>query len=87
VSGFIWKIETAPGQRVAKGDTLVVIESMKMEIPVVAEADGVIISIPVEEGGAVNEGNIVAVLEVSGALPCRYERRSGRAGRQGCQTI
>ena len=34
VSGFVWKIETAPGQRVAKGDTLVLIESMKMEIPV-----------------------------------------------------
>jgi biotin carboxyl carrier protein len=64
VSGFIWKVEKAPGQRVAKGDTLVVIESMKMEIPVVAEVDGTVVSIPVEEGGAVNEGNIIAVLEV-----------------------
>ncbi|MBR0934282.1 biotin/lipoyl-binding carrier protein [Bradyrhizobium jicamae] len=64
VSGFIWKIETAPGQRVAKGDTLLLIESMKMEIPVVAEADGVVVAIAVEEGGAVDEGNTVAVLEV-----------------------
>ncbi|MBR0799624.1 biotin/lipoyl-binding carrier protein [Bradyrhizobium jicamae] len=64
VSGFIWKIETTPGQRVAKGDTLLLIESMKMEIPVVAEADGVVVAIAVEEGGAVDEGNTVAVLEV-----------------------
>jgi len=63
VSGFVWKIETALGQRVAKGDTLIVIESMKMEIPVIAEADGVIVSISVEEGGAVDEGSTVAVLE------------------------
>jgi acetyl-CoA carboxylase biotin carboxyl carrier protein len=64
VSGFIWKVETAPGQRVAKGDTLVVIESMKMEIPVVAEADGLVLSIPVEEGAAVSEGNIVVIMEI-----------------------
>ena len=36
VAGFVWKVETAPGTRVVKGDTLIVIESMKMEIPVVA---------------------------------------------------
>ncbi|SDI16397.1 MULTISPECIES: biotin/lipoyl-binding carrier protein [Bradyrhizobium] len=64
VSGFVWKIETAPGQRVAKGDTLVLIESMKMEIPIIAEADGVVVAIKVEEGGAVNEGSTVAILEV-----------------------
>jgi len=64
VSGFVWKVETALGQRVSKGDTLVVIESMKMEIPVIAEADGVVVIIAVEEGGAVNEGNTVAVLEI-----------------------
>jgi len=64
VSGFVWKIETALGQRVAKGDTLILIESMKMEIPVVAEADGVVVTIAVEEGAAVDEGSTVAVLEV-----------------------
>ena len=64
VSGFIWKIEAAAGQRVAKGDTIVVIEFMKMEIPVIAEADGVVVSIPLEEGAAVDEGKTVAVLEV-----------------------
>jgi acetyl-CoA carboxylase biotin carboxyl carrier protein len=64
VSGFVWKIEVAPGQRVAKGDTLVLIESMKMEIPVIAEADGVVVAIAVEEGAAVNEGSTVAILEI-----------------------
>lgn len=53
-----------PGQKVARGDTLVVIESMKMEIPVIAEVDGVVVSISVEEGGAVDEGKTVAVLEI-----------------------
>lgn len=64
VSGFVWKIETALGQKVALGDTLVLIESMKMEIPVTAEAAGVVVAITVEEGGAVNEGTTVAILEV-----------------------
>jgi acetyl-CoA carboxylase biotin carboxyl carrier protein len=64
VSGRVWKIETAPGQRVAKGDTLVLIESMKMEIPVIAEVDGVVVAIAVEEGAAVNEGSTVAILEI-----------------------
>ena len=64
VAGFVWKIETAPGARVVKGDTLVVIESMKMQIPIVAEADGVVVTVAVEEGGAVNEGITVAIIEV-----------------------
>jgi acetyl-CoA carboxylase biotin carboxyl carrier protein len=64
VSGFVWKIETALGQRVAIGDTLVLIESMKMEIPIMAEAEGVVVAIKVKEGGAVNEGSTVAILEV-----------------------
>ena len=64
VSGFVWKVEKEPGQRVARGETLILIESMKMEIPVVAEADGVVVTISVEEGAAVSEGSTVAVLEV-----------------------
>jgi acetyl-CoA carboxylase biotin carboxyl carrier protein len=46
------------------GDTLILIDSKKMEIPVVAEADGMVVKISVEEGAAVNEGNTVAVLEI-----------------------
>jgi acetyl-CoA carboxylase biotin carboxyl carrier protein len=64
VSGFVWKIETTPGQRVAAGETLILIESMKMEIPVMTETAGVVVAITVEEGGAVNEGSTVVILEV-----------------------
>jgi acetyl-CoA carboxylase biotin carboxyl carrier protein len=64
VSGFVWKIEVTSGQQVAKGDTLVLIESMKMEIPIIAEAQGVVVAITVEEGAAVNEGSTVAILEI-----------------------
>jgi biotin carboxyl carrier protein len=45
------------------GDTLILIDSEKMKIPVLAEADGMVVKISVEEGAAVNEGNTVAVLE------------------------
>ncbi|WP_247465743.1 acetyl-CoA carboxylase biotin carboxyl carrier protein subunit [Bradyrhizobium sp. 137] len=51
VSGFVWRVETELGRRVAKGETPILIEPMKMEIPVVAEADGVVVQIAVEEGG------------------------------------
>ncbi|MGB3867545.1 MAG: acetyl-CoA carboxylase biotin carboxyl carrier protein subunit [Xanthobacteraceae bacterium] len=64
VSGSIWKIEVALGQRVSRDDVLVVIESMKMEIPVVADADGVVVAIAVAEGEPVTEGAPVAVLEI-----------------------
>jgi acetyl-CoA carboxylase biotin carboxyl carrier protein len=64
VSGFVWKVEVASGQHVAKGDTLVLIESMKMEIPIIAEAQGVVVAVTVEEGAAVNEGSTVAILEI-----------------------
>jgi acetyl-CoA carboxylase biotin carboxyl carrier protein len=63
VSGSVWKIEVALGQKVADGDILVLIESMKMEIPVVAEAAGTVASILIAEGEAITEGQSVVVLE------------------------
>lgn len=63
VSGSVWKIQVEPGQRVSAGDALVLIESMKMEIPVIAEEDGIVISVRVEEGEAVAEGQVVVTLE------------------------
>jgi len=62
VAGSVWKVEVAVGQRVAAGDVLVIVESMKMEIPVEAPADGTVAEIRVTEGEAVAEGAIVAVL-------------------------
>ncbi|THD63179.1 MAG: biotin/lipoyl-binding carrier protein [Bradyrhizobium sp.] len=63
VSGSVWKIEVTLGQKVAEGDTLVLIESMKMEIPVIAEQAGAVASILVAEGDAITEGQSVVTLE------------------------
>jgi acetyl-CoA carboxylase biotin carboxyl carrier protein len=64
VSGSVWKIEVAVGQSVAVGDILMLIESMKMEIPVVVEGSGgKVASILVAEGEAIVEGQTVATLD------------------------
>lgn len=64
VSGSVWKIETKPGQKIEAGDAIMVIESMKMEIPVLADAAGTILSFAVKEGDAITEGQTVAILEI-----------------------
>ena len=62
VTGTVWKIEAPVGTRVAEGDTVVIIESMKMEIPVTAPRAGVVLEIHVAEGEVVAEDQSVAVL-------------------------
>ena len=62
VAGSVWKIVTAVGDTVEAGGTLMILESMKMEIPVIAEDGGRIEKFTVAETEAVNEGQIVAVL-------------------------
>jgi acetyl-CoA carboxylase biotin carboxyl carrier protein len=64
VSGSVWKIEVSAGQRIEEGDTIMLIESMKMEIPVVAEAAGTVASILVAEADAIVEGQAVAILDI-----------------------
>jgi acetyl-CoA carboxylase biotin carboxyl carrier protein len=59
----VWKVVKAAGDEVSDGDTLVILESMKMEIPVVAETDGVIAQMAVNEGDVVQEGDLIAVIE------------------------
>ncbi|MDI6097895.1 biotin/lipoyl-binding carrier protein [Actinoplanes sp. NEAU-A12] len=59
----VWKVVTAPGATVAEGDTLVILESMKMEIPVLAETDGTVAQLAVNEGDVVQEGDLIAVIE------------------------
>ena len=59
----VWKVVVAEGDRVADGDTLVILESMKMEIPVLAEQDGTVAALHVSEGDVVQEGDVLAVLE------------------------
>lgn len=52
-----------PGDAVAAGDTLLILESMKMEIPVVAESDGVVKQMAVNEGDVVQDGDLIAVID------------------------
>ena len=59
----VWKVVVAEGDTVSDGDTLVILESMKMEIPVLSEADGIISKLAVAEGDVVQEGDLIAVLE------------------------
>ena len=63
VTGTVWKIERKVGEKVAEGDVLMIIESMKMEIPVLATAAGTIAEFQVEEAEPVAEGQVVVVLE------------------------
>ena len=63
VTGSVWKIEAAVGAKLAAGDTIMVLESMKMEIPVIAEEGGTLAELRVSEGVPVAEGQVVAVLE------------------------
>ncbi len=56
----VWKVLVAEGDTVSDGDTLVILESMKMEIPVLAEVDGTISKVAVQEGALVQEGDLIA---------------------------
>jgi len=58
----VWKVVVAEGDTVADGDTLVILESMKMEIPVLAEGDGTVATLAVSEGDVVQEGDVIAVI-------------------------
>lgn len=64
VTGTVWKVETIVGQQVEEDDAVIIVESMKMEIPVPAPESGTVKEIRVAEGDTVEEGQVVAVLEV-----------------------
>ena len=59
----VWKVVVAEGDSVEDGDTLVILESMKMEIPVIAETSGKVAQLAVAEGDVVQEGDVIAVIE------------------------
>jgi biotin carboxyl carrier protein len=59
----VWKIVATEGAPVSDGDTLVILESMKMEIPVLAEESGTVSRLAVAEGDVVQEGDLIAVIE------------------------
>ena len=63
ITGTVWKVEVAVGQEIEEGDTVAILESMKMEMPVEAEDPGTVKEIRCEEGQSVQEGDVLVVLE------------------------
>jgi biotin carboxyl carrier protein len=62
VAGSVWKVEVVVGQRVAEGETLLIVESMKMEIPISAPVNGVVREVLVTEGESVADEQLVVIL-------------------------
>jgi acetyl-CoA carboxylase biotin carboxyl carrier protein len=62
ITGKVWKIVRPVGSRVAEDEEVIIVESMKMEIPVLAPADGEVVEIAVAEGDEVAEGQVVALI-------------------------
>jgi acetyl-CoA carboxylase biotin carboxyl carrier protein len=63
ITGNVWKIEKATGDEVSEGDVLIILESMKMEIPVEAPCGGKVLEFRVSEGDSVEEGAVLALIE------------------------
>lgn len=63
ITGNVWKITATPGDNLAEDEPIMILESMKMEIPVEAEDDGTVKEVRCEEGQAVSEGDVLIVLE------------------------
>ncbi len=63
ITGTVFKVETAVGSRVSEGDVLVILESMKMEMPIEAPVSGTVSEVRVEEGESVDEGQVLVVLD------------------------
>ena len=63
ITGVVFQVVTHPGDAVSEGDPVIVLESMKMEIPVEAPRAGAVKEIRVQEGQTVQEGDVIAVLE------------------------
>ena len=62
ITGTVWKIEVVVGDEITEGDVVVIMESMKMEMPIESEDDGTVAEILVEEGQSVQEGDVLVVL-------------------------
>lgn len=63
ITGTVWRVEVEVGDTIDEGDTVVILESMKMEMPVEAEDPGTVKEIRCQEGQAVSEGDTLVVLE------------------------
>jgi acetyl-CoA carboxylase biotin carboxyl carrier protein len=65
ITGTVWKIEKPAGSEVSEGDTVIILESMKMEMPVEAPCAGKVREIKIKEGEAVDEGKVLAIIDES----------------------
>ena len=65
ITANVWQVRVEVGQEVAEGDELVILESMKMEIPVLADVKGTVIEIVVSPGDVVNDGDPLVVIRES----------------------
>lgn len=65
ITGTVWKIEVEVGEEVEEEDELVILESMKMEMPVETPVDGTVKEILIKEGDAVSEGQVMFIVEAS----------------------
>lgn len=63
MAGNVWKVLVQPGDSVEFGQDVAILESMKMEIPITAENDGIVKEVKVNEGDFINEGDVLVVLE------------------------
>jgi acetyl-CoA carboxylase biotin carboxyl carrier protein len=63
ITGTVWQVKAQPGDKVEAGDALIVVESMKMEIPVITEDPGTVTEIRVKQKDPGAEGQVVAVIE------------------------
>jgi acetyl-CoA carboxylase biotin carboxyl carrier protein len=63
MAGNVWKLNVKQGDKVDSGQDVVILESMKMEIPIAAEETGTISELKVNEGDFVNEGDVIAVID------------------------
>lgn len=64
ITGTVWKIEMTAGSRVEEDDVIMILESMKMEIPVLVPEAGILKEITIEEGANVSEGETLAIIEI-----------------------
>jgi biotin carboxyl carrier protein len=63
LAATVWKVVVSEGDRVEDGDILVILESMKMDIPILSEVTGQVIELAVCEGDAIQEGDLIATVE------------------------
>lgn len=63
MAGNVWKIVVKEGEQVEEDQDIVILESMKMEIPIAVEEDGTVKELKVAEGDFVNEGDVIAIIE------------------------